>query len=91
LGIRWENGENCSYWLECNTGDVYRHIPSIDNLAVTGSLYSGDGTVSSGVDVLNSLDCRYINGMAYYYYNGVRWGYDFSQTYVVGGSGEIWE
>lgn len=48
-GVRLENSEDVLYWIECNRGDLWRYIPSTDNLSYYASIYAGDGMRLSGV------------------------------------------
>lgn len=47
--VRYDTGEECTFWVECNTGWLYRHIPSIDRLDMIVRLYQGDGERTTGV------------------------------------------
>jgi hypothetical protein len=90
LCVRTENSEEVTYWLECNTGDVYRHIPSIDLLQKMTSFYSGNGLSVTGQNISKELDPFYMDNKIYYYYNGVTWQYDFNASYPFGNVMEIW-
>lgn len=48
-GIRFENGENVIYWLECNSGWLFRFVPSINKLEMKYRLYFGDGMRQTGI------------------------------------------
>jgi hypothetical protein len=65
-GVRHENGEDVLYWIECNRGDVWRYIPSTDGLSFYASIYSGDGTRTSGIVDSNNLDPHLIADVLYF-------------------------
>lgn len=90
LATRFENGEYCTYWLNCNTGKVYRHIPSLDNLSITATLFNGDGTAGTGLIIYRELDVYFIDDTVYYNYNGSRFGFNFSQSFLLGNNVKIW-
>jgi hypothetical protein len=48
-GTRIENSETVLYWLECNSGWIFRYVPSIDLLEMKYRLYQGDGMRVTGL------------------------------------------
>lgn len=81
-GVYYENGEECTYWIECNTGQLYRHIPSVDRLDMIIELYDGDGTREGGIPYFNTLDPQVIDGKMYYHEGGAIKTYDFTTGLV---------
>jgi len=90
LCVRNENNEEVTYWLNCNSGNIYRHIPSIDSLEITGSLFSGVNDASIGLVIADNLNPHYIDGVLYYFYNGNTWFYDFNVSGTIGVNCKIW-
>jgi hypothetical protein len=81
-GVREENGEQCTYWVECVTGKLYRHIPSIDNLSVITALYAGPYTRIGSEIYHNTLTPVIIENLLYYHANGNIYTYNFDTTVV---------
>lgn len=81
-GINYENGEECTYWIECNTGGLYRHIPSIDRLDKVIELYDGPDTRAGGIPYFNTLDPQVIDGKLYYHESGTIKTFDFTTGMV---------
>ncbi len=48
-GVRVENEEPCLYWIECNSGWVFRYVPSTNALTAHIRIYTGDGYRSTGL------------------------------------------
>lgn len=81
-GVWSVNGEECTYWIECNTGQLYRHIPSIDSLEMIIELYDGPGTRMGGIPYFNSLDPVIIDGVMYYHESNAVKTFDLSTTLI---------
>jgi hypothetical protein len=82
VGSRIEHSEAVTYWIECNTGWLYRHTPSIDSLEMVIQIYQGDGTRNSGQIVYRDIKPVMAGDCLYYTWNGTVWKYDFSSGLV---------
>jgi len=69
-GIRVENSEDVSYWIECNTGTLFRYVSSINSLQAKYLLYEGDGTKLTGIANRDNLNPIIYENDLYYSYNG---------------------
>lgn len=81
-GIRYENSEWVTYWIECNSGNLFRHIPSLDRLDQTLRLYTGDGTRATGVSIASYIDPVIVADVLYFHYDGSIMQYDFGTGIV---------
>lgn len=81
-GVHEENGEEVTYWIECNTGKLLRHIPSIDRLDMVIELYDGPDTRSGGIPYFNTLDPVIIDGLMYYHEDGAVKTFDLTTGLV---------
>lgn len=79
---RIENSESVSYWIECNSGYMFRHIPSLDKLEAIVRLYTGDGYRLTGVYMASYIDPILIDDILYFHDSGSIMKYDF-QTGLV--------
>ena len=96
VGSRIEHGESVMYWIECNTGWLYRHTPSIDALEQIIQLYMGSGDRSDGLTVRDSIKPVLAGVTAdnlFFTWGGTVWKYDFTDALVSSfATGvEIWE
>lgn len=93
VGSRIEHGESVTYWIECNTGWLYRHTPSIDALEQVILLYQGSGDRSDGLAVRNEIKPVLVGDDLYYGWSGTVWKYNFTDALVssFAASVEIWK
>jgi hypothetical protein len=75
VGTNWEAGESVLYWLECNSGYIFRYTPSLDKIESAGRLYIGTGTQSYGLNVQKNLNAYFLNEYVYFSLSGTvyRW------------------
>lgn len=69
-GTSLEAGETVLYWLECNTGWLYRYTPSVDRMDQVVRLYIGDGLRASGNSAKAYLKSYIVGGIVYFNYGG---------------------
>jgi hypothetical protein len=69
-GKRYENSEDVTYWIECNTGKVIRYVRSIDTITTPFRLYSGDGTQATGNGYKNQIKPLIYGDDLYYNHSG---------------------
>jgi hypothetical protein len=69
-GIQTENGEQVTYWIECNLGVLFRFIPSINQMNYTARVYVGDGSKSYGAMQLDNLKPVWNEGLLYFHHDG---------------------
>lgn len=81
-GVRAENGEEVTYWIETVTGQLYRHIPSIDRLDMILQLFEHDYTRMGAIPYFNTLDPVIIEDLLYYHEGGSIKTYDFTTGLV---------
>lgn len=93
VGSRIEHGESVTYWIECNTGWMYRHTPSIDSLEVIIRLYQGDGTRDSGLAAKTEIKPILTANSLFYAWGGTIWKYNFNDSIIssFAANVEIWE
>jgi hypothetical protein len=77
-GVREENGEEVTYWIETVTAKLYRHIPSINRLDMIVELYEPPMTRMGSIPFYNSLDPVIIDGILYYHEGGNIMAFDFT-------------
>jgi hypothetical protein len=77
VGSRIEHSEAVTYWIECNTGWLYRHTPSIDALEMVIQLYQGSGIRSDGQSVMNEIKPVMTDEHIFFGWNGTVWRYEF--------------
>jgi hypothetical protein len=70
VGTRFESGEVVLYWLECNTGWLYRYIPSVDRMDQAVRLYIGDGLKASGILVKEYVNPYIVGDVVYFSHGG---------------------
>lgn len=82
--VRYDTGEECTFWVECNTGWLFKHIPSIDRIDTIVRLYQGDGERTTGISHEAYLRPVYSpdEDMLYYHDIGGLMRYDFSTGLV---------
>lgn len=92
ITTRLENSETVLYWLECNTGQIIRYVPSIDTATVYGMLYAGDGLRATGQQLRDSLKLSVVGDDVYFNYLVNVWVFNFAsgivQNFYVG-TGEV--
>ncbi len=90
--VRTEHGEDVTYWIECNTGYLFRYTPSIDLLETITRIYAGDGLRATGYALQHILRPSVINDRLYYHHAGFLYEYDFNTetAQVMGTDIEIW-
>jgi hypothetical protein len=93
VGSRVEHSEAVTYWVECNTGWLYRHTPSIDALEQVILLYQGSGDRSDGQAVAADIKPTLVSDNLYYGWGGTIWKYDFNDALVSSFAAgvEIWK
>ncbi len=69
-GVQIENGEEVTYWIECNLGVLFRFIPSINQMDYTARVYVGDGTRTNGGNLVNVLKPIWNEGLLYFHHDG---------------------
>ncbi len=79
---RIENSESVSYWIECNSGYMFRHIPSLDKLEAIVRLYTGDGYRSTGISMASYIEPILIDDILYFHDSGSIMKYDFNTSLV---------
>jgi len=82
VGVYELNGEQCTYWIETVTGQLYRHIPSIDRLEVVSEIYPGTNTRSGAIPYFNTLKPEIINEKIYYHESGMIKTYDHTTGFI---------
>jgi hypothetical protein len=69
-GVREENGEEVTYWLELSRGYVWRWIPSTNNLSQIDRAYFGDGSTSEITSRIKTIDPQLIDGRIWFHDDG---------------------
>jgi hypothetical protein len=81
-GVREENGEQVSYWLELVTGNLYRHIPSIDRLDFIVQLFEGPYDRALISDLIDTVKPEMIGDCIYFHHNATIKKYDIITTMI---------
>jgi hypothetical protein len=92
-GVRSENSEDVTYWIECNTGWLLRYVNSINELQQKFQLYPGDGYAVTGNLHRESLKPVIVENTIYFYYNGSIWSSDLgtgTTAVFYAGNAEFW-
>jgi hypothetical protein len=76
-GTRYENGEDVLYWIDCRTGYVIRHVPSVNQKIDFVRLYTGDGTNETGVYYHSLLLPVIADDNLYFFFDAQVYRYDF--------------
>ncbi len=76
-GVRFENGENVMYWIQCATGWVIRFVPSINQARETVRLFEGSGDVEAGALRKKYLKPAIIGDYLYFNVDDNMYRYDF--------------
>ena len=83
---RFENSESVTYWIECNSGYLLRHIPSLDKLEIIVRLYTGDGQRSTGISMASYIEPVRIktleSDLLYFHDEGGVMKYDFNSGLI---------
>lgn len=69
-GVLEENGEEVLYWIECNRGELFKFIPSINQIISITRIYLGDGTRVYGSNQIDVLKPIWIEGGMYFHHDG---------------------
>ncbi|MDD5006455.1 MAG: hypothetical protein PHS93_08030 [Candidatus Omnitrophica bacterium] len=69
-GVLEENGEEVLYWIECNKGNLFRYIPSINQIDFIFRIYIGDGTKAYGGNQINVIKPVWNEGLMYFHHDG---------------------
>jgi hypothetical protein len=90
-GIRAEGGEDVTYWLECNSGWLIRHVSSVDRIDVERRLFDGDFMRQSGVAASLKLNPVISGDSLYFNYENEVKEYSFitGEVTVFAGDSEI--
>ena len=93
VGSRIEHGEAVTYWVECNTGILYRHTPSIDSLEEVIQLYMGSGDRSDGINARGEIKPVLTDDNLFFGWGGTDWKYNFNDELVSSFAAgvEIWK
>jgi hypothetical protein len=92
VGSRIEHSESVTYWIECNTGMLYRYTPSIDRLETVINIYQGSGFRSDGISVKRGIKPVLASDYLFFTWNDMIWKYNFDTEIISSfASGvEIW-
>lgn len=82
VGSRQEHSESVTYWIECNTGWLYRHTPSIDALEQVILLYQGAGLRVDGITVAAEIKPVLTDENMFFTWNNTVWKYNFADALV---------
>jgi hypothetical protein len=82
VGSRTEHGEAVTYWIECNTGWLYRHTPSINSLEMVIRLYQGSGDRGDGINAKAEIKPVLVGDNLYFGWQGTIWKYNFTARMV---------
>ena len=81
VGTRVEASLERGYWIEANTGWLWRYTPETDTLEQATRLYVMAGTRADGALIGKAMEPQIIdmagNDSLYYVYDGYVWRYDF--------------
>lgn len=93
VGSRIEHSEAVTYWVECNTGTLYRYTPSIDRLEAVILLYNGSGDRNDGLDARDEIKPVMTDNNLFFGWSGTIWRYNFTSGIVSSFSAgvEIWK
>ena len=76
-GVRLENNIEVTYWTECNTGTLYRHVPNVDRIDVITDIYISDGLRTTGIQKASVLKPKIIEDKIYFHEGSNIKEYDF--------------
>jgi hypothetical protein len=76
-GTREEHGETVLYWIDCNTGMLYRYTPLVDRLENVIELYIADGSRTGGIIFEREISPVMAGDYLFYSHGGTVWKYDF--------------
>lgn len=77
-GTRIEHNETVLYWIECNTGWLYRFTPSLNRLEQVTRLYAGSGDRIDGVNAAKVISPIMTETALYFRYEGTTYKYNFT-------------
>lgn len=77
-GVRMEGAEEVTYWLECNSGWLIRHVPSFDRVDIERRLYDGDYLRETGARLSRELDPVISGDHLYFNYDNEVRDYNFN-------------
>lgn len=69
-GVRTEHGEEVTFWIECVTGTLYKHIPSTDQIVVVVEIYEGPMSREGGWAKAQVLEPEIVGNHFYYHEGG---------------------
>lgn len=82
VGSRVEYSEAVTYWIECNTGMMYRHTPSINLLEEVILLYQGSGLRGDGINAKAEIKPVVAGDYLFYSWGGTVWKYEFASGII---------
>lgn len=82
VGSRIEHSEAVTYWIECNTGWLYRHTPSIDRLEMIIQLWQGSGLRVDGIACAAEIKPVITDENMFFTWNVTVWKYNFTDSLV---------
>lgn len=68
-GERSENSEMVSYWIDSTSGDLFKHIPSIDRIDRVKNIYLSTGIYSSGNTLFKTIKPQWIDDKLYFHHD----------------------
>lgn len=75
-GTRIENSEDVTYWIECLSGWLIRHVPSADRIDLERRLFVGDYIRLSGVVISQDINPVIVGDNLYYKFENIVFEYD---------------
>jgi len=81
-GERLEHNETVLYWIECNTGWLYRFTPSLDRLEQIMRLYNGSGDRIDGTNAAKVINPVMTDTALYFEYETVIYKYEFTSGLI---------
>ena len=81
-GARVEHNETVLYWIECNTGTLYRFTPSLNLLENVDQLYYGTGDRIDGVNAAKVINPIMTDNELYFQYETVTYKYEFTDGLI---------
>lgn len=90
-GKRVENSEEVTFWINSTTGDLYKHIPSIDRFEKIKKIYNGSNSFVTGRNEFSGVKPEWINDKLYFNYEGSLNAYDptTGAVNIISDSGEV--
>ena len=88
-GTRTENSEEVTYWIECDTGYLFRLVASTNTLTNIARIYIGQNTQIYGALVCGTLEPVIIDDVLYFHLDGSIYQYNFATHTVSVFSGDM--